>query len=68
MCTGAIDTVAAHKGSDQCSDCHQKGWDIPSADHFVVGKTDPTVCAVCAEFAMKQGHARFITITCEGMS
>jgi len=57
---GAIDTVDAHKGSYQCSDCHQKGWDIPSPDHFVVGKTDREVCAIWAEFAMKQGHARFI--------
>ena len=57
---GAIDTVSSHKGSDQCEDCHQKGWDIPSMEHAFVGKTDRELCALLGEFAMKQGRPLFI--------
>jgi len=60
---GAIDTNPAHTSTYQpCKDCHSdaKEWFSPGADHFFVGKPDREVCAIFAEFAMKQGHARFI--------
>ena len=61
---GRIDTNRTHKQTYQpCKDCHSdaKEWFSPGADHFFVGKSDREVCAIFAEFAMKQGHDRFIT-------
>jgi len=57
---GAIDTVSAHKGSYQCSDCHLADWALPSTPHFFTGKTDRQLCQIFAEFAMQQGHVRVI--------
>ena len=58
---GAIDTVRAHtKTFQECSDCHQKGWELPRRDHSFVGKTDRELCALFSEFAMKQGRPLFI--------
>ncbi len=47
---------------EACEQCHNdvSHWDLPSRDHFFVGKTDQELCSIFAEFAEKQGHARFI--------
>jgi hypothetical protein len=61
---GKIDTVQAHTSTYQpCKDCHDevKAWFLPGDDHSFVGKTDLELCSLFAEFAMKQGHARFIS-------
>ena len=60
---GMIDTVPTSPHFEPCTKCHktEKGWGLPSKDHFFVGKTDQDLCALFAEFAMKQGHARFIS-------
>lgn len=69
-CHGGVDpgNKVQHKGGDQagtdCTQCHEdpaaKDWGLPGRDHFFVGKTDEELCSLFAEFAMKQGHARFI--------
>ena len=48
---------------EACESCHTdvSHWDLPSRDHFFVGKTDQELCSLFAEFAEKQGHARFIS-------
>jgi hypothetical protein len=61
---GKIDTVKANTKTYQpCTDCHDesKEWSLPAADHSFVGRTDEELCYLFAEFAMKQGHARFIS-------
>lgn len=69
-CHGGVDpgNATQHKGGDQagtdCTQCHEdttaKVWGLPGRDHFFVGKSDEEMCSLMAEFAMKQGHARFI--------
>jgi len=48
---------------EACEQCHTdvSHWDLPGRDHFFVGKTDQELCSLFSEFAMKQGHARFIS-------
>jgi hypothetical protein len=61
---GKIDTVKANERTFQpCMDCHDevKAWFLPADDHSFVAKTDQELCSLFAEFAMKQGHARFIS-------
>src|ERR1051325_1173432 len=75
-CHGGIDPrTPAHQGmkdvldGSDCDVCHgdaevdpqHDDWVPPSPDHFVGGKTDEQLCALYSEFAMKQGHARFIS-------
>ena len=66
-CHGGLDPhTTRHKGGvitvEACEQCHDdvSHWDLPGRDHFFVGKTDAELCSLFAEFAMKQGHARFI--------
>ena len=69
-CHGGVDpgNKTQHKGGDQagtdCTQCHDdskaKGWGLPIPEHFFVGKTDEELCGLFADFAMHQGHARFI--------
>ena len=70
-CHGGVDPADSiqHKGGSQvadadCTACHDdpasKSWSLPGRDHFFTGKTDEEICSLFAEFAMKQGHARFI--------
>jgi hypothetical protein len=68
-CHGGIDPgdSTRHGGGaitvEACEQCHTdvSHWDLPGRDHFFVGKTDKELCSLFAEFAMKQGHARFIS-------
>ena len=60
---GAIDTVKAHKGSYQCTDCHQADWALPSTPHFFAGKTDRELCGIFAEFAMHKVTSASSTTT-----
>lgn len=68
-CHGGVDpTTKQHPGApitvEACVQCHDDdanpGWGVPAREHFFVGKTDEEVCSLFAEFAMKQGHGRFI--------
>ena len=80
-CHGGIDPrTPAHKGMKEvldgsdCDPCHDAqdvdkrndDWALPGRDHFFVGKTDEQLCALYAEFAMKQGHARFMSNHIDG--
>jgi hypothetical protein len=69
-CHGGIDPrTPAHKGMKEvldgqdCGGCHNDvvHWDLPSPEHSFVGKSDSELCYLFAEFAMKQGHGRFIS-------
>jgi hypothetical protein len=80
-CHGGIDPrTPAHEGMKEvldgsdCDTCHgdtdvspkNEDWVLPGQDHFFVGKSDDQLCALYAEFAMKQGHARFMSNHIEG--
>jgi hypothetical protein len=75
-CHGGIDPrTPAHQGMKEvlggsdCDVCHgdtdvspkSDDWVLPGKDHFFVGKTDEELCSLYSEFAMKQGHARFMS-------